>query len=219
MVGRAEATGRAGAGMIGKLTGTLEDVSGDTAIVNVAGVGYTVFASSRTLGRLAQATGAVSLFIETHVREDHIHLYGFIERVERDWFRLLTTVQGVGAKVALSILSTLSGDELAQAIMAQDKAMVSRADGVGPKLANRIVSELKDKVASGSFGSAVLREAGDAAPAAENAAFADAVSALVNLGYRRSEAYSAIARAAGSLGSDPKTDQLIRAGLKELSAA
>lgn len=205
--------------MIGKLTGTIEDVSGDSAIVDVAGVGYTVFGSSRTLGRLAQATGAVSLFIETHVREDHIHLYGFVERVERDWFRLLTTVQGVGARTALAILGALSPSELATAIAAQDKASVGRANGVGPKLATRIVSELKEKAGTIGLGSVALREAGDAAPAAENAAFADAVSALVNLGYRRSEAYSAIARAAGSLGKEPKTDQLIRAGLKELSAA
>jgi Holliday junction DNA helicase RuvA len=205
--------------MIGKLTGTVEEVAGDAAILDVGGVGYTVFGSSRTLGRLAQANGAVSLFVETHVREDHIHLYGFLERVERDWFRLLTTVQGVGARTALAILGVLTPNELATAIAAQDKAAVGRANGVGPKLAGRIVSELKEKAGRIALGPAALQTAGDAAPAPENAAFADAVSALVNLGYRRSEAYSAIARAAGSLGSEAKTDQLIRAGLKELSAA
>ncbi len=219
MVGRNAEIDRAGAGMIGKLTGTLEDVSGDSAILDVGGVGYTVFASSRTLGRLAQANAPVSLFVETHVREDHIHLYGFLERVERDWFRLLTTVQGVGARTALAILGALSPTELATAIAAQDKAAVGRANGVGPKLATRIVSELKEKAGTIGFDPAAKLGAGDAAPAAENAAFADAISALVNLGYRRSEAYSAIARAAGSLGAKAKTDALIRAGLKELSAA
>jgi Holliday junction DNA helicase RuvA len=205
--------------MIGKLTGTVDEVTGDSAIIDVGGVGYTVFGSSRTLARLAQAGSAVSLYIETHVREDHIHLYGFLERVERDWFRLLLTVQGVGARVALSILGVLSPGELATAIAAQDKAAVGRANGVGPKLAGRIVLELKEKAGGMAFGPAALQGAGDAAPAPENAAFGDAVSALVNLGYRRSEAYSAIARAAGSLGAEAKADQLIRAGLKELSAA
>ncbi len=219
MDGRAAEIDHAGAGMIGKLTGTLEDVSGESAILDVGGVGYTIFASSRTLGRLAQANGSVSLFIETHVREDHIHLYGFLERVERDWFRLLTTVQGVGARTALAILGALSPGDLATAIAAQDKAAVGRANGVGPKLATRIVSELKEKAGTIGLGPSARLGAGDAAPAPENAAFADAVSALVNLGYRRSEAYSAIARVAGSLGGNAQADQLIRAGLKELSAA
>ena len=205
--------------MIGKLTGSVDDVSADSAILDVAGVGYTVFASSRTLAKLAEAGSPVSLFVETHVREDHIHLYGFLERVERDWFRLLTTVQGVGARTALAILDVLSTSELATAIAAQDKAAVGRASGVGPKLAGRIVAELKDKAGGIAPGPAALQAVGDAVPAVENLAFADAVSALVNLGYRRSEAYSAIARAAGSLGGEAKTDQLIRAGLKELSAA
>jgi Holliday junction DNA helicase RuvA len=205
--------------MIGKLTGTVSEVAGDSAVIEVGGVGYTVFGSSRTLARLAQAGAVVSLFIETHVREDHIHLYGFLERLERDWFRLLTTVQGVGARTALAILGVLSPAELATAIAAQDKAAVGRANGVGPKLAGRIVAELKDKAGRIALGPAALHEAGDAAPAPENAAFADAVSALVNLGYRRSEAYSAIARAMGSLGAEARADQLIRAGLKELSAA
>lgn len=205
--------------MIGKLTGSVDDVSADSAILDVAGVGYTVFASSRTLAKLAEAGSPVSLFVETHVREDHIHLYGFLERVERDWFRLLTTVQGVGARTALAILGVLSTSELATAIAAQDKAAVGRASGVGPKLAGRIVAELKDKAGGIAPGPAALQAVGDAVPAVENLAFADAVSALVNLGYRRSEAYSAIARAAGSLGGEAKTDQLIRAGLKELSAA
>lgn len=205
--------------MIGKLTGAVDEVTGDSAILDVGGVGYTIFGSSRTLARLAQAGTAVSLYIETHVREDHIHLYGFLERVERDWFRLLLTVQGVGARVALSILGVLSPGELATAIAAQDKAAVGRANGVGPKLAGRIVLELKEKAGGIAFGPAAPQRAGDDAPAPENAAIGDAVSALVNLGYRRSEAYSAIARAAGSLGAEAKADQLIRAGLKELSAA
>ena len=204
--------------MIGRLTGTIDEIAGDAAIVDVGGVGYSIFASARTLARLAQASAPVSLFIDTHVREDHIHLYGFLDPAERDWFRLLMTVQGVGARVSLAILGVLSPSEVATAIAAQDRAAIGRANGVGPKLAGRIVAELKDKAGGIALGPAALKDA-DAAGAPGNAAFADAVSALVNLGYRRSEAYSAIARVAGSLGADAGADMLIRAGLKELSAA
>jgi Holliday junction DNA helicase RuvA len=185
--------------MIAKLTGILDHIGADGAIVDVGGVGYLVSASTRTLGQL-QPGAVARLLIETHVREDHIHLYGFIDAAERDWFRLLTTVQGVGAKVALAILSAVAPNDLTLAIVAQDKAMLARADGVGPKLAARIVNELRDKV-------------GGLALAATNAA----VSALVNLGYRRAEAFGAVAAASRRLGGDAKVDALIRAGLQELA--
>lgn len=198
--------------MIAKLTGLVDSVARDHAIIDVGGVGYFVRCSTRTLGALPPAGSAASLSVETLVREDAIDLYGFATARERDWFRLLTTVQGVGAKVALSILSTLSADELSQAIMAQDKAMVSRADGVGPKLANRIVSELKDKV--GGFAPVAAAVSVPGLPAD---ALADAVSALVNLGYRRVEAVGAIEKAARKLGPKARVEALIPAGLKELT--
>jgi Holliday junction DNA helicase RuvA len=197
--------------MIAKLTGLVDSVSRDHAIIDVGGVGYLVRCSTRTLSALPPAGSAASLSVETLVREDAIDLYGFGTTRERDWFRLLTTVQGVGAKVALSILSTLSADELSQAIMAQDKVMVSRADGVGPKLANRIVSELKDKV--GGFAPAAVATS---VPGIANDALADAVSALVNLGYRRAEAVGAVDKAARKLGPKARVEALIPAGLKEL---
>ena len=200
--------------MIAKLTGVIDSKTADAAIVDVGGVGYLAFCSARTLNRLPAGGGAVSLFVETHVREDHIHLYGFIDAAEREWFRLLTTVQGVGAKLALAILSVLSGTDLTQAIAAQDKTSLTRASGVGPKLAARIVAELKDKVGGIALGP-VAAVAGATEPSGP---VADAVSALVNLGYRRAEAFGAVAQAAKRLGSSAALDALIRAGLKELSA-
>ena len=204
--------------MIGKLTGTLDSVAGDAALIDVNGVGYVVHAASRTLSKLGPNGAPVSLLIETHVREDAINLYGFCDATERDWFRLLTTVQGVGAKVALAILSVLAPDDLSLAIAAQDKAIVTRAPGVGPKLAQRIVSELKDKTGNIALG------AGAVTPAvavnggkASGGPAEDAISALVNLGYRRAEAYGAVAKAARELGERVSLDALIRAGLKELS--
>lgn len=200
--------------MIAKLTGILDHLGADGAIVDVGGVGYLVFASTRTLGQL-QPGAAARLLIETHVREDHIHLYGFIDAAERDWFRLLTTVQGVGAKVALAILSAVAPNDLTLAIVAQDKVMLARAEGVGPKLAARIVNELRDKV--GGLALAATNAAA-AAPAADDpGATGDAVSALVNLGYRRAEAFGAVAAASRRLGGDAKVDALIRAGLQELA--
>jgi Holliday junction DNA helicase RuvA len=196
--------------MIAKLTGLLDQQSADSAIVDVGGVGYLVFCSQRTLGRLPAKGAPVSLLIETHVREDHIHLYGFAETSERDWFRLLTTVQGVGAKLALALLGVLGPDDLARAIAAADKASLSRAPGVGQKLASRIASELKDKV-----GAVALGPATSEAPA--RGAAADAVSALINLGYRRAEALGAVGEAARRMGEGAPIDALIRAGLKELS--
>lgn len=209
--------------MIAKLTGVLDSVGTDHCVVDCGGVGYLVSCSARTLRRLDQPGGVVSLRIETHVREDAINLYGFVDQAERDWFRLLTTVQGVGSRVALAILSVLDPERLPQAIAAQDRTALAQADGVGPKLANRIISELKDKVADLRIGPA-LPAAG--VPAAAKApadtegagATADAVSALCNLGYRRTEAFTAVATAAGRLGPGASVQDLIRAGLKELSA-
>jgi len=200
--------------MIAKLTGVIDSKGGDAAIVDVGGVGYQVFCSARSLNRLPAAGGAISLFIETHVREDHIHLYGFIDAAEREWFRLLTTVQGVGAKLALAILGMLSSGDLTQAILVQDKASLTRASGVGPKLAARIVAELKDKVGGIALGP-VAPVAGATEPTGP---VADAVSALINLGYRRTEAFGAVAQAAKRLGPNAALDVLIKAGLKELSA-
>ena len=164
--------------MIAKLSGLLDSIRDGQAIIDVGGVGYLVFCSSRTLGLMPARGQSVSLQIETHVREDHIHLYGFGSDAERDWFRTLTTVQGVGAKVALSILGTLAPLELAQAIVAGDRATVSRADGVGPKLAQRIVIELKDKAAMVGLRSGAQSEAPMAAVAgiAIEGELADAVS-------------------------------------------
>ncbi|MEX2629886.1 MAG: Holliday junction branch migration protein RuvA [Tistlia sp.] len=208
--------------MIGKLSGRIDSVGEEHALLDVGGVGYLVFASGRTLAQLPPRGEAASLLIETQVREDYIHLYGFLEAAERDWFRLLSTVQGVGSRSALAILSVLSPLQLAQAIAAQDKAAVSRANGVGPKLAARICSELKDK-AGRIVLSAELpgRGAGGTAPSAPNAAAAaaaeDAVSALEALGYRRGEAFAAVAQAARALGGEAPLESLIKASLQELA--
>ena len=198
--------------MISKLTGIVDSTGDDWTVIDVGGVGYQVFCSSRTLGRLVPGE-ATSVVIETHVREDHIHLYGFIDEGERDWYRLLTTVQGVGSKVALGILSALSADELVQAVAAADKASMTRAPGVGPKLATRIVSELKDKVAGIALGPVVV---GGSDGGAVGGATSDAVSALVNLGYNPSQALGAVSHAAGKLGADAEAEALIKAGLAEL---
>jgi Holliday junction DNA helicase RuvA len=200
--------------VIASLKGVLDAVAEESAIVDVGGVGYLVFCSGRTLSQLPQPGEAVRFVVETHVREDHIHLFGFAESGERDWFRLLTTVQGVGAKVGLAILSALGPEELVQAVVAQDKAAVSRANGVGPKLAGRIVLELKDKV-SGLAPAAFEISAGPSA--AVGGSSEDAVSALVNLGFQRTDAFGAVARAGQKLGEGAEVDTLIRAGLQELS--
>jgi Holliday junction DNA helicase RuvA len=202
--------------MIAKLSGLLDQIGPDGAVIDVGGVGYLVFCSARTLGRLPPPGGAVRVFVDTHVREDHIHLYGFMDSAERDWFRLLLTVQGVGARLALAILSVVGPDELTLTIVSQDRVMLARADGVGPKLAARIVNELRDKV-----GGLALAATNGAAPTVQPDAVAagatgDAVSALVNLGYRRAEAFGAVAAAARRLGDGAKVDALIRAGLQEL---
>ena len=208
--------------MIAKLRGILDSTGEDWCVIDVNGVGYLVFCSARTLNHLATMGETVSLMIDTHVREDHIHLYGFVSELERDWFRLLQTVQGVGAKVALAILSVAGPDELTQSIAAQDKTTVSRASGVGPKVATRIVNELKDKVAKFAMapvqaGAKVDGAAAAAAPAEAGTDIQDAVSALVHLGYKQADAYVAVSTAARNLGEDADVKKLIRLGLKELS--
>jgi len=203
--------------MIGKLKGTVDGIGEDHAIIDVHGVGYVVQGSSRTLQTLTNGE-AVILFIETQVREDAIRLFGFTSEQEREWFRLLQSVQGVGAKVALAILSIMTGGEIATAIGTGDKAMVARAPGVGPKLAQRIVSELKDK--SPALTGIDLGLSSLATSISDRAApkpVADAVSALANLGYPQAHAMTAIAAAVKALGDGAETSALIRQGLKELA--
>ncbi len=199
--------------MIARLRGAVEGIEDGRCVLDVGGVGYLVFASTRTLGALPAPPGVASLLIETQVREDAIALYGFATGAERDWFRLLTTVQGVGAKVALGLLSALSPDQLIAAIATQDRAALTRAPGVGPKLAVRLLSELRERAGAMPGGGAV------ALPAAPVAAghVADALSALTNLGYRRTEAEAALARAVEVAGADAALDVLIRGGLKVLA--
>ncbi|WP_341909719.1 Holliday junction branch migration protein RuvA [Ferrovibrio terrae] len=205
--------------MIAKLSGLLDSVSDTACILDVGGVGYQVFCSARTLRNLPRPGEAVRLYIETHVREDHIHLFGFVSEAERGCFTLLQTVQGVGAKVALGILSSLAPDELFRAIASADKATLNRCDGVGPKLAVRLITELKDKVGGIALGTAAQAAGGDAGAVAvaETGAVADALSALVNLGYKRADAFGAVTTAARTLGDKPNVQELIRAGLKELA--
>jgi Holliday junction DNA helicase RuvA len=200
--------------VIAKLKGVVDAVDADSAIVDVGGVGYLVSASARTLRELA-AGDRVTVLVETIVREDAIALYGFLETAERDWFRILTTVQGVGARVALSILSTLSPDEIARAIAAQDRATLSRPAGVGPKLAARLATELKDKAAA--FGVAPLGKGVEAPAMPAGSINEDAVSALENLGYKRVEAFGAVARVTQRLGVEAKLEAVITAGLQELA--
>ena len=201
--------------MIARLKGVVESIDTDSAVIDVGGVGYLVSASARTLRDLALGA-SVTVLVETIVREDAIALYGFLDSGERDWFRILTTVQGVGARVALSILSTLAPDEIARAIVAQDRATLSRPAGVGPKLAARLATELKDRAAS--FGMAPATRGGAPSPAATGGSFTeDAVSALVNLGYKRVEAFGAVARAIQQLGAEATFDTVVRAGLRELA--
>ncbi len=206
--------------MIAKLTGLVDSSGAGWAVIDVSGVGYLVHCSGRALAALPAQGEPLSLFIETHVREDHIHLYGFPEAAERDWFRLLSTVQGVGARMALAILSVLAPDDLIQAIAAQDKHTLSRANGVGPKLAGRIVTELKDKAGQFALGPAVALAGGAAAGAGGIASplSEDAISALVNLGYQRGEAFGAVAQATRKLGAEAPLGAVIKAGLMELSA-
>jgi Holliday junction DNA helicase RuvA len=190
----------------------------DYIILDVGGVGYQVHCSARTLQALPSPREAATLSIETHVREDQIKLFGFASDLEREWFRLLQTVQGVGAKVAMSVLGTLKPSELASAVAMRDKAMVARTPGVGPKVAERIVTELKDKApAYANVDPAVVHLAGALDEKRAPRPITDAVSALVNLGYGHPQAAAAIAAAARSAGDDADTATLIRHGLKELA--
>jgi holliday junction DNA helicase RuvA len=204
--------------MIGKLKGTIDSYGEDFVILDVNGVGYLVHCSVRTLQALP-APGEPAVFaIETHVREDQIRLFGFLSDVEREWFRLLQTVQGVGTKVALAVLGTLKPAELATAIAMRDKAMVARTPGVGPKVAERIVTELKDKApAYADVDPAVIRLSGAVEDKRAPQPVADAVSALVNLGYGQPQAAAAIAAATRAAGEGADTPKLIRLGLKELA--
>jgi Holliday junction DNA helicase RuvA len=204
--------------MIGKLTGTIDSVGEDFVVLDVHGVGYLVYCSARTLGELPAVGKAAALAIETHVREDQIRLFGFLSAAEREWFRLLQTVQGVGAKVALAILSTLRAGDLATAIAMRDKAAITRAPGVGPKVAERIVTELKDKSpALAAVDPAVVRLSSAVEDKRAPGPVADAVSALVNLGYDQPLAMAAIAAAVRDAGTGADTARLIRLGLKELA--
>lgn len=204
--------------MIGRLRGTLDTVASDHVIVDVHGVGYVVVCGARTLASLPRQGEAVDLLIETQVREDSLTLFGFVAPAERLWFRMLQNIQGVGSRLALAVLGVCGTDDLARAVAAQDRAALTQAPGVGPKLAERIVRELKDKVgqvsaASGAPTAAVIGAQGGGSD------LEDALSALVNLGYGRSEARRALERAVADLGPDASLDRLIRAGLKALTPA
>jgi Holliday junction DNA helicase RuvA len=204
--------------MIGKLKGLIETYGQDSVILDVNGVGYEVHCSARTIQELPGIGQPAALSIETHVREDQIRLFGFVTEIEREWFRLLQTVQGVGTKVALAVLGTLRPSELASAIAMRDKAMVARAPGVGPKVAERIVTELKDKApAYTNVDPALVRLSGALDDKRAPAPVIDAVSALVNLGYAQAQAAAAIAAAARSAGEGAEATTLIRLGLRELA--
>jgi Holliday junction DNA helicase RuvA len=197
--------------LIARLTGTLAESAADHAVIDVAGVGYLVGMSSRALAAIGPVGGQVMLFTEMQVREDAITLYGFASGAERDWFRLLTSVQGVGGRVALAILSVLEPIELMRAVSAGDKAMVARANGVGPKLALRIVTELKDR--AGGSGAALAPGASAATPV--DSASADALSALANLGFKPAEAAAAVAAAEAELGEGATLDAMVRLALRK----
>jgi Holliday junction DNA helicase RuvA len=203
--------------MIGKLTGRVDSVTDDYAIIDVGGVGYLVFASARTLAAL-QPGQPSTLLIETHVREDHIHLYGFAVEAERTWFRTLNTVQGVGVKMGLAILSVFSPEQLLAAIGAQDKKALTTVSGVGPKLAERIVIELKSQAGKLSAAGHAFPapQAGKKAKTAAPSAVEDAISALVHLGYGRTDAFTAVMRVQQAR-PDAALDVLIKEGLRELA--
>ncbi|MGJ4901327.1 Holliday junction branch migration protein RuvA [Bradyrhizobium sp. HKCCYLS2058] len=204
--------------MIGKLKGLIDSYAEDFVILDVGGVGYQVHCSARTLQALPSPGEAATLSIETYVREDQIKLFGFRSDVEREWFRLLQTVQGVGAKVALAVLGTLPPADLANAIALRDKAAVARTPGVGPKVAERIVTELKDKApAFADVDPGVVRLSGAIEESRAPQPIADAISALINLGYGQPQAAAAIAAASRTAGDKAETAQLIRLGLKELA--
>ena len=193
--------------MIARLSGILAETSADGAVIDVGGVGYQVLASARTLDALGAVGGQVLVLTELHVREDNWTLFGFGSSVERDSFRALTSVQGVGGRLAMAILSALSPDELAHAVSQDDKAMIGRANGVGPKLAARIANELQGKLGATSFGGS--------APAPRGTAAADALSALANLGFKPADASAAVNAAVDELGADASLDALVRLALRK----
>ncbi len=197
--------------MIARLTGILAEIGADGAVIDVGGVGYQVLASARTLDALGPVGGEVLLLTEMQVREDSMTLFGFGSPGEREAFRSLTSVQGVGGRVALAILSTLSPDELSRAVSTGDKAMIARANGVGPKLAQRIAMELQGKLGAPGLAGAA------GAPAPRSGAAADAVSALANLGFKPAEASAAVAAAQEQLGPDAGLDALVRLALRKAS--
>jgi len=203
--------------MIGKLTGIIDSFAQDHLILDVQGVGYLVYASSRTLSRIGQKGDPASLLIDTHVREDALTLYGFADQTEQQWFRLLNSVQGVGAKAAFSILAVCPADRLGLIISAQDKAALTQADGVGPKLALRILTELKDKAIKLDLSTKTVDRFVDNSvkPVDDTGLEGDAISALVNLGYARADAYSAVQKVREKANDNLQT--LIREALKELS--
>ena len=208
--------------MIGKLTGRIDTTNEDHAVIDVNGVGYLVFASAKTLSALPDSGGLATLLIETHVREDHIHLYGFASEAERSWFRTLTTVQGVGVKMSLAILSVFTPEQLLNAIAAQDKKSLTAVSGVGPKLAERIVTELKSvvaKLSSAGYAIAPASAGGGKKPKtnATPSMTEDAVSALVHLGYPRTEAFTTVMRLQQT-NPDATLDALIKNSLRELAA-
>lgn len=201
--------------MIAKLKGRLEETGTDWAVIDVSGVGYLIHCSAKTLAALGEAGEAVSIFTDLQVSENDLRLLGFATAAERDWFRILTQVQGVGSKVALAILSALSTEELQRACAQGDAAMVARANGVGPKLAGRIVNELKDKAGGvvlgpSTTGAATVKAAGPVA---------DAISALLNLGFKPAEASSAVTAADEELGAGATLDALVRLALRKASRA
>lgn len=205
--------------MIGKLSGILDRAAKDHIILDVSGVGYVVFCSPATLSAIGQKGDPVSLLIDTHVREDHIHLYGFKGEAEQHWFRLLTSVQGVGAKAGMAILGICPPEQLGFAIASGDKAVITRADGIGPKIATRIITELKDKAGKLDFtptdsvaGSPVIPSSGE-----ESSLDHDAVSALVNLGYGRSDAFMAVSKAKQKSNDNNNLQDLIKVALQELN--
>ena len=205
--------------MIAKLTGKITRANDESVIIDVNGVGYLVFCSAKTLEVVSKNEEVTSLLVETHVREDHIHLFGFFEEAEQNCFKILTTVQGVGAKVALGILSSWSPDKLANAISAGDKNLITKAPGVGPKLAARIITELKDKMGS-VYESQIITNYGQKSvnKKVDEGVISDVISALENLGYQRGNAYAASLAAAERLGDSVSLQVLIREALSELSA-
>jgi len=203
--------------MIGKLKGRIDAYGPDWVMIDVGGVCYHVFCSGKTLAALPAAGEFAEIHTEMLVSQDMIRLAGFATASEREWFRLLQTVQGVGTKVALAILSTLTAGDLANAIALQDKAMVARAPGVGPKLAQRIVSELKDKVPAFAAADAGIAKISAELDAPRPTAATDAVSALVNLGYGQVQAGAAVSAALKKAGEEPPTEKLIRLALRELA--